>query len=175
MSLCDEANRQWTGAGVIRYMMVIWYLDLSEEVPGVRCPALILHPRQGLAIPYEEGRRLAALLPGARFVPYDSENQFPLENDATWRPMCDEINAFLGFGQDDPVGPLLSPPGAAALTTRHREVLHAISQGHTDKEIARLLGLSPRTVEMHVARILAALECSSRSAAVRVAVERRLD
>lgn len=53
------------------------------------------------------------------------------------------------------------------LTARQLEILAAISRGLTDKQIARALRLSPRTVEMHVARILAVLNCRNRAEAVR--------
>ena len=36
----------------------------------------------------------------------------------------------------------------------------------TDKQVARELGLSPRTVEMHVALALRALSCANRAEAV---------
>jgi DNA-binding CsgD family transcriptional regulator len=55
------------------------------------------------------------------------------------------------------------------LTPRQIEVLGQISRGLTDKAIARILHLSPRTVEMHVARALAVLDCRSRAEAVRKA------
>jgi len=63
---------------------------------------------------------------------------------------------------------------AALLTTlpaRQLQILAEISRGLTDKEIARTLRLSPRTVEMHVANALAALDCRSRAEAVRKAGE----
>jgi PAS domain S-box-containing protein len=40
------------------------------------------------------------------------------------------------------------------LTPREREVVAQIAAGRTSKEIARLMSLSPRTVEMHRARLL---------------------
>jgi DNA-binding NarL/FixJ family response regulator len=43
--------------------------------------------------------------------------------------------------------------------------------GHTNREIARELFLSPRTVEMHVASILLKLDCRSRAEATRRAGE----
>jgi DNA-binding NarL/FixJ family response regulator len=43
--------------------------------------------------------------------------------------------------------------------------------GHTNREIARDLFLSPRTVEMHVGSILLKLDCRSRADAVRRASE----
>lgn len=70
----------------------------------------------------------------------------------------------------------LGPRGArratqAGLTDRQLQILGEISKGRTDKEIARALKLSPRTVEMHVAHALSALDCRSRAEAVRKAGE----
>ena len=45
-------------------------------------------------------------------------------------------------------------PGAETLTTREVEVLDRIAQGASNKEAGRLLGISPRTVEVHRARIM---------------------
>ncbi len=57
------------------------------------------------------------------------------------------------------------------LTRRQLEVLRQIALGHTNQEIARDLFLSPRTVDMHVADILARLDCRTRAEAVRKAGE----
>lgn len=50
------------------------------------------------------------------------------------------------------------------------EVLEGVAKGLGDKEIARRLGLSPRTVEMHVAGAIRALGARNRSEAVHRAV-----
>lgn len=42
----------------------------------------------------------------------------------------------------------------AALTPRGREVLSGILSGHSNKVIAHALGISPRTVEIHRARMM---------------------
>ncbi len=57
------------------------------------------------------------------------------------------------------------------LTRRQREILQLVAQGQTNAEIARQLVLSPRTVEMHVGNILAALDSRTRAEAVRRAAE----
>jgi len=61
--------------------------------------------------------------------------------------------------------------GQGGLTGRQFQILAAISRGLTDKEVARHLGLSPRTVESHVAKALVTLDCRSRTEAVRKASE----
>jgi DNA-binding CsgD family transcriptional regulator len=60
------------------------------------------------------------------------------------------------------------------LTHRQRQILAHVARGGTDKEIARCLGLSPRTIEMHVSRLMATLQCRSRTEAVARAFEMRL-
>lgn len=60
---------------------------------------------------------------------------------------------------------------SGGLTARQVQILWEISTGLTDKEVARSLRLSPRTVETHVAHALAALDCRTRAEAVRKATE----
>ncbi|MFB9991040.1 AAA family ATPase [Deinococcus oregonensis] len=59
----------------------------------------------------------------------------------------------------------------AGLTQRQLEVLRLVALGRTDRAIAQELRLSPRTVEMHVGRILASLDSRSRAEAVGKAAE----
>jgi DNA-binding CsgD family transcriptional regulator len=59
----------------------------------------------------------------------------------------------------------------AGLTRRELEVVRLVALGQTDKEIARELFLSPRTVETHVLNIRAKLDCRSRADAARRANE----
>jgi hypothetical protein len=58
----------------------------------------------------------------------------------------------------------------AALTGREREVLQLAARGYHAKEIARDLGISPRTVEVHKARIMAKLGARNVAELVRLAV-----
>jgi DNA-binding NarL/FixJ family response regulator len=57
------------------------------------------------------------------------------------------------------------------LTRREVEVIRLVALGLTNREIARELFLSPRTVEMHVQNIVAKLDCRSRADAARRASE----
>lgn len=54
---------------------------------------------------------------------------------------------------------------AYGLTFRERSILHMIVSGNSDKEIATVLGISPRTVNKHVQRILHRMGVSSRTEA----------
>ena len=55
----------------------------------------------------------------------------------------------------------------AQLSEREREVLRFIVEGLTNKEIARTLALSPRTVETHRANLFAKLGCESLAQLIR--------
>jgi FixJ family two-component response regulator len=55
----------------------------------------------------------------------------------------------------------------ARLSPREREVLAQVVQGLTAKEIARVLALSPRTVETHRANLVAKLETDSLAQLIR--------
>lgn len=57
----------------------------------------------------------------------------------------------------------------AALSAREREVLEGLLAGGTNKVIARALGLSPRTVEIHRARVMEALGAHTLPEAVLIA------
>ncbi|HEY0889889.1 MAG TPA: response regulator transcription factor [Nocardioides sp.] len=56
------------------------------------------------------------------------------------------------------------------LTAREDEVLKLIAEGHSSREIARLLTISPKTVERHRANILAKLGMSDRTQVTRYAI-----
>jgi FixJ family two-component response regulator len=56
------------------------------------------------------------------------------------------------------------------LTEREREILKLLTVGHSNREIAAQLGISPRTVEVHKARIMEKLECRSLAELIRVNV-----
>jgi DNA-binding NarL/FixJ family response regulator len=56
------------------------------------------------------------------------------------------------------------------LTTREGEVLSWLSKGKTNRDIAQILGLSPRTVDKHLEQIYAKLGVENRTAAAAIAV-----
>ncbi|HYL03195.1 MAG TPA: response regulator [Steroidobacteraceae bacterium] len=54
------------------------------------------------------------------------------------------------------------------LTEREREILALIAAGHQNRDVAARLGISPRTVEVHKARIMEKLECRSLAELIRM-------
>lgn len=65
-----------------------------------------------------------------------------------------------------------APRGASpdALSVREREVLQLVAFGHTNKEIASLLGITVKTVETHKTNAMQRLELTSRAELVRFAL-----
>ena len=162
----EERQRVTSTAEVAeQYLRAMFAFDVKALAPRVSCPTLAFHSRGDQLVILEQGRKLAALIPGARFVPLDSQNHVPFREEPAWQVLVATLRPFL----DEEAGHG-APPPAKPLTSRQLDVLRGVARGLTDKEIASELDLSPRTVEMHVARALAALEAANRAEAVRKAV-----
>ncbi len=58
--------------------------------------------------------------------------------------------------------------GYDLLTQREREVLLKIANGASNKEVGKTLGISPRTVEVHRARIMEKLNAKNAADLVRI-------
>ncbi|MBR1123271.1 response regulator transcription factor [Bradyrhizobium lablabi] len=59
------------------------------------------------------------------------------------------------------------------LTTREGEVLSWLAKGKTNRDIAQILGLSPRTIDKHLEQIYSKLGVENRTAAAAIAVHAR--
>ena len=66
----------------------------------VRAPTLVLHGTGDMRIPFAEGRLVASLIPGARFVPIESRNHLILESEPGWPRFVGEVRSFLGIPLD---------------------------------------------------------------------------
>jgi DNA-binding NarL/FixJ family response regulator len=67
-----------------------------------------------------------------------------------------------------------SKGAASPLTGRERTVVQLIAEGHSNKEIAQLLGISHKTVETHRAAVMRKLNLSSSAALVRYAIRNKI-
>ena len=138
--------------------------DALDLVPRVRCPALVFHAREDAIIPFEEGRLVASLIPGARFVPLQSRNHILQENEPAWQQMVSEMEAFL------PVASIASRGlPLADLTPRERDVIELIAQGLDNYRIAEQLGISEKTVRNHASMVFDKIGSNSRAQAVALA------
>lgn len=69
--------------------------DVRALAPLVTTPTLVLHARGDAAVPFEEGRLLASLIPKAEFVALESKNHLPTENEPAWDKFVSAFRRFL--------------------------------------------------------------------------------
>jgi len=67
--------------------------DVSDAAASLRTPTLVIHGRQDTVVPFALGRRLAATIPGAKFVPHEDNSFTPWRNVDL---IGDEMRALLG-------------------------------------------------------------------------------
>ena len=176
LAIVDRVCLDRIGTSGIGYTAAAHAIDVTDEARQVRCPTLVFHAQADTFIPFDEGRLMASLIPGAKLVSFPCANHQPLAGDPEWPEVLRELREFLA-PDSAPAASRNEPTtdrSNRVMTARQVEVLRLIGQGQTDKQIARSLGISHRTVEMHVGRTLEALNCRTRAEAVRVATERGL-
>lgn len=78
-----------------RYFETTRNLDVTDLLPKVKVPTLVMHVRGDQVQPFEAGRELAAGIPGAHFVILQGQNHIPLEQDPTSARILEEIDLFL--------------------------------------------------------------------------------
>jgi DNA-binding NarL/FixJ family response regulator len=77
---------------------------------------------------------------------------------------------LLRLAKDSGAGTPAEFSSELGLTTREGEVLSWLSKGKTNRDIAQILGLSPRTVDKHLEQIYSKLGVENRTAAAAIAV-----
>ena len=160
----NELLRQTTSpTNAVALLRALFEADVLEIVPQIRCPTLVLHAREDAIIPFDEGRLLASLIPGARFVPLEGRNHILQEDEPAWQQLVSELDDFLP-PSDGPAD--TRPLSLEELTPREREVLEIVAQGFDNFEIAARLRISEKTVRNHVSVIFSKLGVNSRAQAV---------
>jgi class 3 adenylate cyclase/pimeloyl-ACP methyl ester carboxylesterase len=79
----------------VRYSEASGGIDVTELLGKVSVPTLVMHAREEVRVPFENGRRMAAGIPGARFVALQSRNHLILEDEPAYPRFLDEIRSFL--------------------------------------------------------------------------------
>ena len=145
-----------------RLLETIYTTDIRAELGRIAAPTTVVHRRSDRAVPYEQGRALAAAIPGATLIPLEGSSHFPWTGDSA--AVARALRSALA-----PQRQADAPAAGGAeplLSAREREVLVLVANGLSDREIAEQLVLSPHTVHRHVANIRNKLGRGSRTAAV---------
>jgi pimeloyl-ACP methyl ester carboxylesterase len=70
-------------------------MDVSDILGDVSVPTLVLHARNDAAVPFEQGKALAAGIPGARFVDLNSANHILLSEEPAFADFVREVRSFI--------------------------------------------------------------------------------
>lgn len=137
--------------------------DVTNLLPLLTQPTLVLHSRGDQMVEFEEGRHLASEIPNATFVPLESDNHILLEDEPAWPVFVREVERFLAADREAaPQRPQVALP--ADLSPRELEVLRLAADGLSNEAIAGQLVVSLRTVERHLQNIYTKLGVQGRSA-----------
>lgn len=96
----NELQRISTPAhNAARFLETFATLDVRAKARSIQAPTLVLHARGDTRVPFDEGRQLAALIPGSRLVPLESNNHILLGGEPAWQVFIDNLHGFL---REDP-------------------------------------------------------------------------
>jgi pimeloyl-ACP methyl ester carboxylesterase len=147
-------QRACSSAATARDLLALSYrLDVTDLLPRVRTPTLVVHRTGDRAAPVAQATRLADGIAGARLELLPGRSHLPYAGDRD--ELVRVVRRFLGL----PVGRRRTD----GLTARQREVAELVSQGCTNREIAARLGIDERSAEGHVERIRLRLGFRSRT------------
>ena len=79
----------------IRLRRAVDEIDLTDLLPNVSAPSLVLHSRRDNVVPFDEGRRVAASIPNAKFVSLETENHIPIPGEPAWTTLLESLETFL--------------------------------------------------------------------------------
>jgi DNA-binding CsgD family transcriptional regulator len=155
--------------------------DVTELLPGLKAPTLVLHRRDIPWLPVDIARSLTSRIPDARLSVLEGEARAPYLGDS--EAAASAIDAFLDEteaegrvqGEAEQERARLAPSYPDGLTEREVEVLWRLAGGRTNGEIAEELHVSVRTVERHVANIYAKIGARGRANATAYALTHGLN
>ena len=134
-----------------RLLEVYYETGIRALLPTIKARTAVLHREGDSATPFELGREVATLIPGATLIPLPGSGHLFYQGE--WEPVLAAVLGFLG----EPAG--VQP----RLTGRELEVARLVADGLTNHSIAVRLSIAPRTAEAHVENIRRKLEVRSRA------------
>jgi len=145
-------QRTSASATVAAQLLEVYYdTDIRDLLPAVRARTAVLHREADQGTPFELGREVAALIPGATLIPLPGSSHLFYHGE--WPAVVETMLDFLTerTGQEPP------------LTAREFQVAELVAEGLTNQAIARRLSIAPRTAEAHVENIRRKLGVRSRA------------
>ncbi len=153
--LCQNTLSPDTGANLL---MARADVNIEHLLAQVTVPTLVVHAQDDQVVPFGEGQLLAQHIPGARMAIAAGKNHIFQSDEPAWRVFCEALLDFTDAG---------SPVSLEQLTDREREVLRGICMAKSNKEIARELEVSEKTIRNHTSNLFAKLQLENRQHAIR--------
>jgi len=164
MDWVDELQRVSTSPeNALRFSKAFQGINVTQLAPRVQAPTIVFHAREDQMIRFAEGRRLAAAVPNARFVPLEGRNHVFLTEEPAWQIFLVELREFLG------IPALRSGSELDVLSGRELQVIELVADGLSNEEIAARLFLSTRTIERHLSNVYRKLGLTGKAARAAVA------
>ena len=92
---CDLQRITTSAENAVRIRAACDDIDVVDLLPQVRVPTLVFHSRNDSVAPFEQGRFIAASIPGARFITLESDNHMVLPGEPAWTKLLSEAETFL--------------------------------------------------------------------------------
>jgi pimeloyl-ACP methyl ester carboxylesterase/DNA-binding SARP family transcriptional activator/tetratricopeptide (TPR) repeat protein len=99
-------------------------IDVTALLPHVKVPTLVIHGRGDLISPFECGKEFAAAIPGAQFVPLESENHILLSQEPAFEAFLRALRTFTDDIRSRPA------PKPAAIESRRLVTVVAVDISH---------------------------------------------
>ena len=108
MDWFNEMQRRSTSPkNAVALQRLLGSLDVVDLLTKVTTPTLIFHSRGDQAVPFAQGELMAAKIPGATFVPLESDNHILLESEPAWDHFTEVTREFLD--EDGSEAPYVAP------------------------------------------------------------------
>lgn len=75
-------------------------VNITDLLPKVCCPTLVIHSRDEAVVPAREGRLIASRVRGARYVELPSRNHEVVPGEPAWQTLVDEFASFLQWSDE---------------------------------------------------------------------------
>ena len=153
----DEEFQEWWGKyerlgasprDVKAIMRMNSQIDITDVLPSVKVPTLILHKTDDVLIDVEGGRTLARLIPDAKLVEFPGSDHFAFIGDDKGERVLSEIDEFLTGSKPEPV---VDRVLAAVVFT---DIVDSTTQAQTlgDNDWHKLLDAHDRVVRQELRR-----------------------
>ncbi|MBX0328334.1 response regulator transcription factor [Oscillochloris sp. ZM17-4] len=141
--------------------------QVARDFPATRVIILSMHATSDYVLKAMRVGASGYLLKGARLAELDLAISAVMRGETYLSPAA--AKHVVG-GYRDQAGRADSAESPEQLTPRQREILQMIAEGKTTKEIAQILTLSAKTVEMHRAQLMERLDIHDVAGLVRYAL-----